>query len=180
MDGTTLRDGIFALRTRRLGTVGEVLIKRMAKLGKAQSQFHDLYDGVLSQRVEVKFSVVQRKSKIPVTENTVLQAIEGATSERRMVNFKDWKSTEFDCNIQQVKRQEFEMLYYGLFFADCVIIFRIATDEIGPQIQYSDFQHKGNIGEGQFHINRRTFQYHLDHYAYRTLQYDFLLSLLTD
>lgn len=180
MDGTTLRDGIFALRTRRLGTVGEVLIKRMAKLGKAQSQFHDLYDGVLNHRVEVKFSVVQRKANIPVTEKTVLQAIEGATSERRMVNFTDWKSTEFDCNIQQVKRREFEMLYYGLFFADCVIIFRIATDDIGSQIQYSDFQHKGNIDEGQFHINRRTFQYHLDHYAYRTFQYDFLLSLLTD
>ncbi len=179
MDGTTLRDGIFALHTRRFGSVAEVLVQRLAHLGKGKNLFHDLYDDVEKHRAEVKFSVVRKKAEIPISEATVLQAIEGATSEQRMVKFEDWEKTEFDCNIQQIKRAEFDVLYYGLFFSDCVVAFKIRSVEIGSQIQYSDFQHKGNIGEGQFHVNRRTMQVHLDRYHYRTLTYDELLGLLT-
>jgi hypothetical protein len=178
MDGETLRDGIFGLRTRRFGSVAEVLISRLIKLGKGRSLFHDLYDDVQKHRVEVKFSVVSKKSEIPITEDTVLQAIEAATSEKRMVSSIDWQSVEFDCNIQQIKRREFDVLYYGLFFSDCVMVFRISSKDIGPEIQYSDKQHKSNVGEGQFHINPRTFQSHLDNHLYRTLTYDQLYELL--
>ena len=92
----------------------------------------------------------------------------------------EWDKFDFDCNIQQIKRKEFETLYYGVFFSDAVTIFRIKSEEIGSQIQYSDKQHKGNVGEGQFHINRRTMQVHLDEYLYQTLTYETLLQLLTD
>jgi len=178
MDADTFRDGIFSLRTRRLGSVGETLVQRLLKLGKGKNVFHDLYDDAARKRIEVKFSVVSKKSEIAVTEKTVLQAIEGATSEKRMVAFSGWKEAEFDCNIQQVKRAEFDILYYGLFFSDVIVIFRITSEEIGKAIQYSDKQHKGNVGEGQFHINRRTLQTHLDKYHYKTLTYDEFLKLL--
>lgn len=165
MDGETLRDGIFALRTRRIGAVAECMIKRLMKYSKARSLFHDLYDDGRKHRIEVKFSVVQKKAETTVTEDTVLQCIEGAVAENRMVAFSQWKQQKFDCNIQQVKRKEFDVLYYGLFFADCIQIFRIESREIrenakGGRIYYSDFQHKGNIGERQFHINSRTLQIH--------------------
>jgi hypothetical protein len=179
MNGEQLRDGIFALKTRRFGSVAEVLVQRLLKIGKGKSLFHDLFDDVENHRVEVKFSVVHKKAEIPITEATVLDAVRGATSEERMVKFEDWQHTTFDCNIQQVKRAEFDILYYGLFFSDCIVVFRIQGSEIGPQIQYSDRQHKGNVGEGQFHINRRTMQVHLDRYYYRKLTYDELLDLLT-
>ena len=48
----------------------------------------------------------------------------------------------------------------------------------GGRIYYSDFQHKGNVGEGQFHINRSTLQIHLDDYLHKGLTYDELLQLL--
>jgi len=179
MDGEILREGVFSLNTRRFGTVAEVLIQRLVKLGKGRSQFHDLYDDVNSKRVEVKFSCVLRKCEIPITKETVLQCIEAATSEQRMVLFANWRSAQFDCNIQQVKRAEFDVLYYGLFFSDKVVIFRIESEEIGPQIYYSDKQHKGNVGEGQFHINDKTLQIHLDNYLYQQLTYDELLELLS-
>ena len=183
MDGDTLRDGIFSLFTRRFGTVAEFMVKRMEKCGKAQNQFHDLYDDIRRKRIEVKFSVVQKKADTPISEETVLQCIEEATSAERMVSFPEWKKHKFDCNIQQVKRVEFDVLYYGLFFSDCVKIFRITSQEIkesaaGGQIHYSDFQHKGNEGEGQFHINQDTLQVHLDNYLYKTLTYDELYKLL--
>ncbi len=183
MDGETLCDGIFSLYTRRFGTVAEFMVKRLEKCGKARNQFHDLYDDIRHHRVEVKFSVVRRKAETPISEETVLRCIEEATSAKRMVAFSEWKGSEFDCNIQQVKRREFDVLYYGLFFSDCVKIFRIKSATIrensaGGRIHYSDFQHKGNIGEGQFHINQDTLQTHLDNYLYRTLTYDQLYELL--
>jgi hypothetical protein len=117
MDDKALRDGIFALHTRRFGSVAEVLVQRLVKLGKGQNLFHDLYDDMRNHRVEVKFSVVRKKAEIPITEATVLKAIEGATSEQRMVKFAEWEHVEFDCNIQQIKRAQFDVLYYGLFFS---------------------------------------------------------------
>jgi hypothetical protein len=37
MDGETLRAGIFALRTRRFGSVAECMVNRLEKYGKAKS-----------------------------------------------------------------------------------------------------------------------------------------------
>jgi hypothetical protein len=112
------------------------------------------------------------------------KCIDEATAAERMVAFTDWAHNQFDCNIQQIKRAEFDVLYYGLFFSDCVKIFRINSIDIkenekGGKIYYSDFQHKGNVGEGQFHINRKTLQVHLDNYLYKTLTYDELRELLS-
>jgi hypothetical protein len=187
MDGEKLRDGIFALRTRRIGSVAECMIMRLLKFSKGRSRFHDLYDDQRKHRIEVKFSVVQMKDTTVVTVDTVLRCIEEAATEKatnRVVAFAEWQEHKFDCNMQQVKRAEFDVLYYGLFFSDCVKIFRIESQEIkekskGGQISYSDRQHKGNVGEGQFHITHRTLKFHLDHYHYRTLTYDELYKLLT-
>lgn len=183
MDGEKLRNGIFALRTRRFGSVAECMVKRLLNCSQARSLFHDLYDDAKNHRIEVKFSVVQKKAEQTVTEQTVLRCVEEAIAENRMVAFSGWQQHEFDCNIQQVKRAEFDVLYYGLFFSDCINIFRIESKNIkengrGGRIYYSDFQHKGNEGEGQFHINPKTFQIHLDHYHYKTLTYGELYQLL--
>jgi len=179
MDGETLREGIFALNTRRFGSVAEVLIKRLKKLGKARNLFHDLYDDLASKRVEVKFSRALKKPGMPVNEETVLQCVEAATSEKRLVAWKERRTVKYDCNIQQIKKPEFDDLYYGIFFSDCIAIFHIESDEIGPQIYYSDKQHKGNIGEGQFHINQDTIHVHEENYLYRKLSYDELYEMLS-
>ena len=92
--------------------------------------------------------------------------------------FGSWQQCSFDCNIQQVKRTEFDVLYYGLFFADCVQIFRIDSSQIGLGIGYSDKQHKGNVGEGQFHIHERSLVVHLAKYHYQRLSYSELLLML--
>jgi hypothetical protein len=183
MDGKKLREGIFALNTRRFGSVAECMVQKLLKCSKARSLFHDLYDGKRQHRIEVKFSRVQKKAETTVTERTVLRCIEEATAENRMVPFGEWQQHAFDCNIQQIKRVEFDVLYYGLFFSDCIKIFRLESDEIrenasGGSIYYSDRQHKGNVGEGQFHINEKTLRVHLEHYLHSTLNYDELFELL--
>jgi len=178
MNGTELRDGIFALQTRRFGSVAECMVKRLVKCGRGKNLFHDLYDDEQKHRIEVKFSKVQKAAETVINEDTVLTCIEEAADVKRMVKFADWQRVRFDCNIQQVKRQEFEILYYGLFFADCIKIFRIKSGEIGKQIYYSDKQHKGNQGEGQFHINQKSLAIHRKQYFYAGLTYDDFYQLL--
>lgn len=179
MQADDLREGIFNLNTRRFGTVAEVMIKRLAALGKSRNMFHDLYDDIAKHRVEVKFSTVRKKSARPITEATVLSCIKDEMAEIREVKFADWKTVKFDCNIQQIKRDQFEVLYYGLFFHDQVVIFRIASSDIGDAIGYCDRQHKGNVGEGQFHISEKTLAHHLKKHLYKKMDYADLLVLLT-
>lgn len=174
-----LRDAIFSMNTRRFGTVAEVMIKRLAGLGKGQSIFHDLYDGAAGKRVEVKFSTVRRRSERKLDENSVLACLEDELAANRQVKFAEWKEAEFDCNIQQVKKEEFEELYYGLFFHDQILIFRIGSGEIGEEIGYSDRQHKGNEGEGQFHITQKNLEKHMKSWLKAKLSYEELLELLS-
>lgn len=180
MDVDTFREGIFSLHTRRFGTVAELIVKKLVKLGRAQSLFHDLYDDQMKRRVEVKFSRVRTTHETPIDELNVLRCIKEATSEQRMVPFAIWDQATFDCNIQQIKRSEFDVLYYGLFFADCVVMFHIDSSEIDGRINYSDKQHKGNVGEGQFHVNQKTLQIHLDNYLYQELPYEQLIAILSN
>jgi hypothetical protein len=107
-----------------------------------------------------------------------MQCLKEATSEERLVAWNERLKVTFDCNIQQIKRGEFDDLYYGIFFSDCVAIFHIESGEIGSQIYYSDRQHKGNLDEGQFHVNQKTIQYHEEPYLYNKLSYDKLYKLL--
>ena len=86
---------------------------------------------------------------------------------------------DFDCNIQQVKRLEFDVLYYGLFFADRIAIFKMHSSEILSCFGYSDKQHKGNEGEGQFHLNRSSIDYHMQNNFVQWLTYEELYNLLS-
>lgn len=94
------------------------------------------------------------------------------------MNSSDIDTYAFDCNIQQVKRNEFDTLYYGLFFADQVEIYKMSSDEVLQCPGYSDKQHRGNEGEGQFHLNQDNIEYHRKKYLQRVLKYAELYQLL--
>lgn len=176
-----LRQAIFDINTRRFGTVCEAIVMRIAEVGKGLNQFHDLYCDKTQSRIEVKFSRVQRRAEVPIRPDTVVAAILAELDENRTVNFSDWSHAEFDCNIQQVKCSEFDVLYYGLFFWDRLLIFRMTCADVKSDrnVFYSDKQHKGNTGEGQFHVNSRTFAHHLANYCTHELTYEELLEILS-
>ena len=97
----------------------------------------------------------------------------------RALNSTDMYDYDFDCNIQQVKRLEFDVLYYGLFFADRIAIFKMHSSKILSCFGYSDKQHKGNEGEGQFHLNRSSIDYHMQNHFVQWLTYEELYDLLS-
>lgn len=180
MNGEKLREGIFSLNTRRFGTVSEIIIQLLEKYGESQNNFHDLFDDANKYRIEVKFSRVLKSNKTKIKKGNILKCIQEEISDYRLVPFSDWNKHRFDCNIQQVKKDQFEILYYGLFFADVLLIFRINSYDINHEISYSDKQHKGNIGEGQFHIHQDNLDKHIDRYLYKKITYDNLYTILND
>jgi len=172
------RDGIFALRTRRFGTVAEIMIKKLYHM----SESHDLAFDKFSEtegKVEVKFSTVMRENDDKIREaNVIDQCNKANLASRAMNSWEVDKGIDFDCNIQQVKTNEFQVLYYGLFFADTIEIYEMTREQVLACPGYSNKQHRGNEGEGQFHLNQGTIQFHRQNYLKQVLTYEELYNLL--
>lgn len=173
-----IRDGIFALNARRFGTVAEHLIKTLANATWGKDISHDLFDEATKNRIEVKFSRALRANKSVINAKNILDEIANANQRARMFASTEWKERKFDCNIQQIKKSQFDILYYGIFFSDKIQIFKITPDQIGTNVKYSDKQHFGNKGEGQFHLNNATYAYHLENFFETELTCRGLLRLL--
>lgn len=171
------RDGIFALRTRRFGTVAELMIEALYNYHQSRNQFHDRYDAVTNSRIEIKFSTVMKENEARVSARNLIDQCVKANVGNRAMNSADIHNFAFDCNIQQVKRAEFDVLYYGLFFADKIAIFKMTSEDVLSCPGYSDFQHKGNEGEGQFHLNQGSIDWHFQNKFVQWLDYDELYNL---
>lgn len=165
------RDGIFALHTRRFGTVAELIIEQTYGLTDAVNQHHDATDNE-GNRIEIKFSRLLKQNKYPIDKHNIINAALESTAFNRALKYDEIKDHKFDSNIQQIKRSEFDILYYGLFFADKIAVFSAKSEEIFNIPGYSDFQHKGNEGEGQFHIHNDSIAYHMEYHFKEWITYD--------
>lgn len=172
------RDGIFALRTRRFGTVAELMIESLYNFSKSHNQFYDRHDEAVNQRIEIKFSTVMKSNESLINRSNSIDQCMKANLGNRALNSTEMYDYDFDCNIQQVKRLEFDVLYYGLFFADRIAIFKMNSYEILSCPGYSDRQHKGNEGEGQFHLNHNSIEYHMKNHLVQWLTYEELYDIL--
>lgn len=178
MDIQYFRDGIFALRTRRFGTVAEIMIKKIFKLSESNTLEYDKLDTSNNQKVEIKFSTVMKENEERINEHNVIEQCLKANLANRALSLKEIKTVKFDCNIQQIKCVEFDILYYGLFFADKILIFKMSSSEVLKCPGYSNKQHRNNIGEGQFHINNDNLSYHMQNFFIKELTYMQLYKLL--
>lgn len=91
-----IRDGIFALNTRRFGTVAEHLIKILANADWGKDISHDLFDEKQRKRIEVKFSRALRKNTATIQSTNILDEIVNANSSTRMFASSEWKENKFD------------------------------------------------------------------------------------
>lgn len=165
------------MSTRRFGTVMEILVQRLTQSQHSYTIFHDLDTGD-GTRVEVKFSRVERKHFRKVDRSNVLEVIATEGLSVRLFPFGEWVYHNFDSNIQQIKKPEFDVLVYGLLFADRIVVFWATPEQINSDMRYSNRQHKGNVGEGQFHINPRTLPHHLENHLFAILSYQDAYDLL--
>ena len=172
------RDGIFSLNTRRFGKIAELMIQKIYNLNTPDSLAYDLLT-CDNKKVEVKFSTVLRSCDKKITLDNMLEQVISSNLDNRMLTYEKTKSISFDCNIQQIKPKEFDILYYGCFFEDKIMICQISSSNIilDDKIMYSAHQHRGNVGEGQFHINNKTINNHLEKYLIKWLTYEELYDL---
>lgn len=98
-----------------------------------------------------------------------------SASDSRVLTEADATNITFDCNIQQIKPSEFDILYYGIFFKDKIVIFTAKSDDVPNMPGYS-IQHKGG-SEYQFHINKSNYAEHKKNYFYKELTYSQLYAL---
>ena len=73
MNINKFRDGIFALRTRRFGSVAEIMIKKIYQLEYSHELEYDMIDVLQNKRIEVKFSTVMKKNKKKINEANVIE-----------------------------------------------------------------------------------------------------------
>ena len=173
IDINEFRDGIFALRTRRFGDVAEIMIKAIYKLDNSNDLSFDKIDSATQQRIEVKFSTVMKANDSTINEGNVIDQCLKASVAQRAMKYCEISQFEFDCNIQQVKTDCFDIIYYGLFFADKIVIYKMSSREVKNCEGYSDKQHRNNVGEGQFHISNKNIEYHNKNFKiaeYQTLR----------
>lgn len=176
MEEQKFKKGIFSLGTN-FGELAQIMIKKKYGYTDSASKYYDLLDG--DTRIEVKFSRALKKEDA-LNEDNVLALCEKASEAIRSIKSEDAETEKFDCNIQQIKTKEFDVLIYGVFFEDCIEIYTAKKSQIKRMPNYSKKQHKGNKGEGQFHIKNTNIVYHrtkrfLERITYKQL-YDILKS----
>lgn len=178
MDVKTFRDNLFAMNTRRFGRVAEILVKSLIQAKDGNNIYHDLLDK--DDRIEVKFSRAERKHPTKIEEGNVLEVVMNEGVSARMFYFDEYSEVVFDSNIQQIKPDEFDVLFYGLLFADRISIFVMESRWLkwDASINYSSKQHKGNTGEGQFHLTQKTLPYHLEKYHLLHISYYDAMQIL--
>lgn len=142
-----------------------------------QKRLDGSHDAILdNKKTEIKIS----RAKVKSSKN--LSFFGKLLSEQFSKFVSSTSKDGFDCNIQQVKPNCFDVIIYGVFFEDIIYLFKTTSDVIvnDKNIGYVDKQHRGNVGEGQFHIKRNNLQYHIDNFLYKTLTYEDLLKLINE
>ena len=107
MDNTQLQQAIFGLHTRRFGTVAEIMIKKIIKADNSDQLSFDLFDKFDGSRIECKFSRVQKKAELKITDSNLFKALQCEAN--RDIMYHEWRDYDWDCNIQQVKKEEFDL-----------------------------------------------------------------------
>jgi len=174
------REGIINLNTRQFGRFVELIVKLIKGFKDSTDLDFDLYDSKRKKTIEVKSSRVFKKQKINFKLNNLYDLIINNTNKNRLLKTNQVNTEKFDCNIQQIKSNLFDELYYLLFFYDKIEVFLIKKDQIkkDKKLKYSDKQHKGNKGEGQFHVNQDTYSYHKKKYFKQAITYTEIKRLL--
>lgn len=166
------KSGIFSLGTN-FGELAQSMIEELENFKPADGKYYDLLDSN-NQKIEVKFSRAQKKLESLQSSNIVDLCMSAAT-DSRVLTEADATNVAFDCNIQQIKPSEFDMLYYGIFFQDKIVIFKAKSDVVPNMPGYS-IQHKGGT-EYQFHIKRNNYTYHKENHFYKEITYLELFKL---
>jgi len=176
---TQLKKSLCSLPTRRFGEFVEIITGKLYSLEKSKDSSYDREQK--NKKIEIKGSRVFFNKSENLNEQNVLRVLNEDNSSF-LIKDKLKDRNIWNCNIQQIKTDYFDLLYYSLFFDDKVYFFQISGDNIKSDkgISYSNKQHRGNEGEGQFHIDSKNIDYHIHNYYFKSMTYKEVINLLQD
>ena len=174
-----VRNGLFLAASRTYGEqYMEPFIREKYALAEPLSGDHDAV-AISGAKFEIKASKVLRptpnkKGTKKLIDRILFENYNLATS--RLIPFSEHKSAEYGANIQNVKRDHFDILIYTLLFEDCLKIFFAEQETIAKTIFPSWSDKHGRYDEvgksGQFPINKSTIQWHLDNNLKDTVSFE--------
>ena len=182
------KQGVFSLRTN-FGELAQLMLQKDMGLHPSDDNSYDLKDDA-GRRIEVKFSRAYKKA-IPITASNAIDLCSNCSTMVYESSESEKKTADYDCNIQQLKPDCFDSLYYGVFFSDKIEIFHAPRSEFPDSVDsfikdkaaarkklpgYA-LQHKGGE-ECQFHIKKTTHKHHREHSHVKDLTYEELYDLL--
>lgn len=88
----------------------------------------------------------------------------------------------FLSNIQQIKKDSFDYMYYTLFFKESIVVFKISYDEIinGEKIKCAFTQPSGGTIKGQFQISGYNIVNHVENHLLEIITWEEFLNSLND
>lgn len=172
-----MRNGILSLQTRRFGNMMEIIIRELYGLEECKGSSCNLYDSNKGYKIAVAFSRALLFAEGNLKVNP-LEACICSTIHKRSIKSTDTEK-KYNCVFQQLKLKKFDYLYYGILFKDKVLIFKAPSSDIPHMPCFSNFQHKDNKNESQFHLDQTSIGWHVDRYLDRELSYEEIYDLLS-
>jgi len=173
-----LRENLISLDGKSFGKTFEIIVTRLQDLEKASDTSHDRYCKKTENKIEIKSSRALHKV-VQFTESNIADYLLNKQSAKTLVPDDKKCEYDWDCGICQVKTNCFDVLYYAVVFFDKVYIMKITKEQIkaDKEIGFSNKQHRdGKMG--QFHINAKNIQHHINNYLYKSLNYQQLIAIL--
>jgi hypothetical protein len=173
-----VRDGLFMASSRTYAEQYiEPLIREKYDLLLPRGDDHDALgrDGV---KYEIKASKVLHptgngKSVKTLMDRILFESDHDVT--KRLVPFTEHKTAGYLANIQNVKRDHFEILIYVLLFEDCIKVFFVNSTDIAKGALPSWSDKHGRYDEpgksGQFPVTKSTITWHLKKNLVDTIVY---------
>ena len=113
----------------------------LAPSKKLDPDYSGQYDFILPPRIRIEVKA-SRAVAFQTDEPLYIKAL-ASTSE-----------TPFDMNFQQVKPAGCDVFVWLAAWRDVIRYWVIPSNEVDNHTDYSRGQHRGNVGEGQLHLNR--------------------------
>lgn len=88
------------------------------------------------------------------------------------------ESIYFRSTFGQLRPDEIRNFYYGLLFEDSILIFKGTGGDIKNFPTFKKCQHRDNLSECQFYLNKKHLSYHVEHYLFKKLSWDEFVSQL--
>lgn len=132
---------------------------------KEHSDFDNEYDFFLDYK--------KRRIKIEIKAS---RAVDAKSDEPLYVKALAWNSKKpFDMNFQQIKPKHCDIFVWVAAWRDVIKYWVLASKEIEKNKYYSRGQHRGNVGEGQLHLNRENIK---EFRKYEVQPKDFLKQII--